>query len=246
MHTNPDPYLLWITSRTAGFATLILASLGVSLGLLMSTKRLKGRGPDLRTAHQTLALATIAALLVHALSLLGDSYLRPTVFDLTIPFASGYETFWTSLGIVAGWGLVLLGVSYYARRAIGTPRWRRLHRFTALAWIFGLAHALGEGSDAGQVWFLAMVAIVALPALALLAVRLSASSVRPRDTASRGDGRRRQIDREESGDQRPHVVNGTPDRSTGCAGHDRDAGERRHHLGSDRGWRVPLAQGDRA
>jgi methionine sulfoxide reductase heme-binding subunit len=172
MHTNPDPYLLWITSRAAGFAALILASLGVSLGLLMSTKLLKGRGPDLRVAHETLALATIAALLVHALSLLGDSYLRPTVFDLTIPFVSGYRTFWTSLGIVAGWGLMLLGLSYYARRSIGTTRWRKLHRFTALAWVFGLAHALGEGSDAGQLWFLAMVAIVAVPALLLLATRM--------------------------------------------------------------------------
>jgi methionine sulfoxide reductase heme-binding subunit len=180
MHTNPDPYLLWITSRAAGFAALILASLGVSLGLLMSTKLLKGRGPDLRVAHETLALATIAALLVHALSLLGDSYLRPTVFDLTIPFVSGYKTFWTSLGIVAGWGLVLLGISYYARRAIGTTRWRKLHRFTALAWIFGLVHALGEGSDAGQVWFLAMVAIVAVPALALLMTRITRAPVRDR------------------------------------------------------------------
>jgi sulfoxide reductase heme-binding subunit YedZ len=50
-------------------------------------------------------------------------------------------------------------------------RWRRLHRFTALAWILGLAHSLGEGTDAGQVWFLAMTAVVAVPALMLLAVR---------------------------------------------------------------------------
>jgi methionine sulfoxide reductase heme-binding subunit len=189
MHTNPDPYLLWITSRAAGFATLILASLGVSLGLLMSTKLLKGRGPDLRVAHETLALATLAALLVHAASLLGDSYLRPTVFDLTIPFVSGYKTFWTSLGIVAGWGLVLLGLSYYARRAIGTKRWRSLHRFTALAWIFGLVHALGEGSDAGQLWFLAMIVIVAIPALLLLATRVlsepSAPPQRPAPPARR-------------------------------------------------------------
>jgi sulfoxide reductase heme-binding subunit YedZ len=184
MHTNPGPYLLWITSRAAGVATLILASVAVSLGLLMSTKLLKGRGPDLRVVHETLALATLAALLVHALSLLGDSYLRPTVFDLTIPFVSGYRTFWTSLGIVAGWGLVLLGASYYARRAIGGQRWRKLHRFTALAWIFGLAHALGEGSDAGQTWFLAMLAIVAVPALVLLVTRLMGR----RDTAPAAPG----------------------------------------------------------
>ena len=50
-------------------------------------------------------------------------------------------------------------------------RWRRLHRFTALAWALGLAHSLGEGTDAGQTWFLAMTAIVVVPAISLLAVR---------------------------------------------------------------------------
>ena len=46
-------------------------------------------------------------------------------------------------------------------------RWRKLHRFTALAWLGGLVHSLGMGTDAGQLWFLAMMAIVAIPALAL-------------------------------------------------------------------------------
>jgi sulfoxide reductase heme-binding subunit YedZ len=172
MHTDPGPYLFWITSRAAGFAALIFASLGVSLGLLMSTKLLRGRGPDLRVVHETLALSTLVALLVHGLSLLGDSYLKANVFDLTIPLVSGYERLWTSLGIVAGWGIMLLGLSYYARDAIGAKRWRKLHRFTALAWIIGLVHALGEGSDAGQWWFLGMLAIVAVPALMLLVTRL--------------------------------------------------------------------------
>ncbi len=65
----------------------------------------------------------------------------------------------------------MLGLSYYARRRIGAKRWRKLHRFTALAWLAGLIHSLGEGTDAGQIWFLAMLALVALPALALLATR---------------------------------------------------------------------------
>ena len=58
----------------------------------------------------------------------------------------------------------------------GAVRWRKLHRFTALAWLAGLVHALGEGTDAGQLWFLAMVAVVTVPALALLATRLARSS----------------------------------------------------------------------
>ncbi|MBV9416278.1 MAG: hypothetical protein JO363_14955 [Solirubrobacterales bacterium] len=170
--TDPTPHLFWITSRAAGFAALVLASLAVSLGLLMSTKLLKGKTSELRAAHDTLALATIVAIVVHAATLLGDQFLHPSIFDISIPFVSGYKTFWASLGVVAGWGLILLGLSYYARRWVGAVRWRKLHRFTALAWLLGLGHALGEGTDAGQVWFLAMIALVVIPALALLFTRL--------------------------------------------------------------------------
>ncbi len=176
MHTALTPHLFWITSRAAGFAALVLASLSVSFGLLMSTKLLKGKTTDLRAAHDTLALATIVAILVHGVTLLGDSFLHPSIADIAIPFVSSYKTFWTSLGIVGGWGLVLLGLSYYARRYVGAVRWRKLHRFTALAWLAGLVHALGEGTDAGQLWFLAMIALVAIPALALLATRLARSA----------------------------------------------------------------------
>jgi methionine sulfoxide reductase heme-binding subunit len=174
--TAVGPHLFWITSRAAGIAALLLASLSVCIGLLMGGRILKAHRPDLRVAHEALSLATLAALVVHGLTLLGDGYLHPSLADVAIPFLSGYKTFWTSLGIVAFWTLLVLGLSYYARNRIGAQRWRKLHRFAALAWVLGLAHSLGEGTDAGQAWFLAMVAIVAVPALALLLARLQRSN----------------------------------------------------------------------
>jgi sulfoxide reductase heme-binding subunit YedZ len=168
--TAIGPHVFWVMSRAAGIAALILSSLGVCVGLLMSG-RLRRLGPDLRVAHEALSLATLGALLIHGVSLLGDSFLHPSLLDISVPFASSYRTLWTSAGIVAFWALALLGLSYYARTRIGVQRWRRLHRFTALAWALGIAHSLGEGTDAGQTWFLAMTAIVVVPALTLLAGR---------------------------------------------------------------------------
>jgi sulfoxide reductase heme-binding subunit YedZ len=176
MTVNATPHIFWITSRAAGFTALILASLAVALGLLMSTKLLKGRVSELRVAHEILSLSTIVALVVHGVALLGDQYLHPSVADIAIPFLSSYKSVWTTLGIVSGWSLIVLGLSYYARRQLGAVRWRKLHRFTALAWLAGLVHSLGEGTDAGQIWFLAMVAVVVIPALALLVTRLRQSS----------------------------------------------------------------------
>src|SRR4051812_16624957 len=137
----------------------------------MGGKLVKGR-PDLRHLHEALSLATLTALVVHAVALLGDAYLSPSLADITIPFVSGYQRGWTTLGIVAGWAMLALGLSYYARNRIGQRRWRTLHRFTALAWLAGLVHSLGEGTDAGDAWFVAATAIVVLPALGLLAVRM--------------------------------------------------------------------------
>jgi len=174
--TSAGPHLFWITSSAAGIAALVLSSLSVTLGLLMGGRLLNGRGPDLRAAHEALSLATLAALLVHGLTLLGDSFLHPSLADVSLPFVSGYKTLWTTTGIVAFWALLLLGLSYYARARIGVQRWRRLHRFTALAWVLGLVHSLGEGTDAGQSWFLAMTLVVVVPPLVLLAVRWVGSS----------------------------------------------------------------------
>ena len=177
------PHLFWITSRAAGTAALLLSSVSVCIGLLMGGKLLRRRSGDLRIVHEALSLATIAAIVVHAAALLGDGYLHPSVLDVTIPFVSGYKTLWGAIGIVAGWSLILLGLSFYARARIGQARWRSLHRFTALAWVLGVVHSLGEGTDAGQAWFLAMTAIVVLPALALLARRLAAAPAAPAATA---------------------------------------------------------------
>jgi sulfoxide reductase heme-binding subunit YedZ len=167
-----NEHVFWITSRAAGVTALLASSLAVSLGLMMSTK-LRTRLGDMRVWHESLSLATMVALAVHAFSLLGDAYLKPSLADVTIPFASSYERLWMSAGIVAGWAFVILGVSYYWRGRIGPQRWRKLHRFTALAWVLGIGHALMMGTDAGAAWFLLSAALVVLPAGALLVRRLT-------------------------------------------------------------------------
>jgi methionine sulfoxide reductase heme-binding subunit len=184
--TATGPYLFWITSRAAGTAALLLSSLTVCVGLLMGEGIPRGRRPELRVTHEALSLAALAALALHGLSLLGDGYLHPSLGDVAIPFLGGYETVWTSLGILAFWMMLLLGLSYYARTRIGVQRWRKLHSFAALAWLLGLVHALGEGTDSGQVWFLAMIAVAAVPALVLLLARLASSRAlgSPRVSAS--------------------------------------------------------------
>lgn len=169
----PGTHFFWITSRAAGTAALLLSSVSVGVGLAMGGRLVKARGTDLRILHEALSLATLAALVVHATSLLGDSFMRFGVLDLTIPFVSSYKVPWMAAGIAGGWMLLVLGLAYYARGRIGVARWRALHRFTALAWLLAVGHSLGEGSDAGSMWFLASAGAVTLPTLVLLIARMT-------------------------------------------------------------------------
>lgn len=169
-------HVYWITSRAAGIAALMLASASVGVGVTMGGRLIRGRTPDLRVTHEALSLATIAALLVHGLSLVGDGFIGMNLADVSIPFASSYQTFWVTVGICGGWLLVLLGLSYYVRARIGTERWKRLHRWTLLAWVLGIVHAVGMGTDTGSAWFLLSVGAVVLPAIAIVGLRLSGAS----------------------------------------------------------------------
>ena len=168
---NAAPHLFWITSRAAGGAALLLASASVALGLMMSSKRKDPSKRDLRAIHEALSLTTLAMVALHGASLLGDSYLNPGLAGIAIPFASAYRPLWTGLGIIAGYGLAVLGLTYYLRDRIGAARWRRLHRLTAVFWLLAVGHTIGAGSDVAQIWFLAVSGALVIPAAVLLGLR---------------------------------------------------------------------------
>jgi len=168
---NAAHHVFWITSRAAGGAALLLASASVAIGLMIGSRRAGTNKRDLRSVHEALSLASLAMVAIHGLSLLGDSYLDPGLAGIAVPFVSFYRPVWTALGIVAGYGLATLGLSYYLRDRIGAARWRRLHRLTAVFWLAAIVHTIGAGSDAAEPWFLAISAAMVLPAAALLLVR---------------------------------------------------------------------------
>lgn len=168
---NVAPHLFWITSRAAGGAAMLLASASVALGLMMSSRRKSTNKRDLRATHEALSLTTLAMVALHGVALLGDSFFNPGLTGIAIPFVGSYRPLWTGLGIIAGYGLAVLGISFYFRDRIGAARWRRAHRLTAVFWLLAIVHTIQAGSDATQPWFLAVSGTLVVPAALLLALR---------------------------------------------------------------------------
>jgi sulfoxide reductase heme-binding subunit YedZ len=168
-----DPHILWITSRAAGTTALVCASASVALGLTLGGRMITGpgRASMLRALHETLAIATVAAIVLHGATLLLDPWLEPGLAGILVPFANPYRPFFTGLGVLAAYGFIVFGAATYARSLLG-DRWKLVHRFTALAWILGAVHAVGSGSDVTEPWYAALLVVCILPVLGLLAARL--------------------------------------------------------------------------
>ncbi len=171
---NPYDYIWWLSSRASGVVALGLVTASVGIGLLMATKLLRRPGLNrvLVKLHEHLALTGLVAIAVHGITLLGDSWLNPGVGGVLVPFTMSYRPLFTGLGIVAGYLAALLGLSFYARRRIGTRLWRKLHRATSAVYVLGVVHALGAGTDASTTWLRAFLLVTGAPIVFLLLVRI--------------------------------------------------------------------------
>ncbi len=161
-----DLSVMWITTRAAGVVALVASTASVVLGLALAgrvgARRKRGLLGDVRVLHQTLGVATLVALAVHAGTLLLDPWLKPSLVDLLVPFSLDYRPLWTGLGIIAGYGLVVLGLSGFLRGRKGT-RWAAIHRFAGLTWVLSIGHTLGAGTDAGATWLTALTTACVVP-----------------------------------------------------------------------------------
>ena len=188
-YTDPGQHLFWIASRALGVVALILVSVSVGLGLVIATRSAKGPGvlARVKQLHEATALVALLAIAGHGLALLGDSYLRPGLSGIAIPFLMAHRPVWTGLGIIAGWLAAILGLSFYVRRWIGPRLWRQLHRWTLAVYVLAVVHTLGAGTDGSSFWLLVLVIATVAPVGVLAAVRLLPTD----DPPSGGRPRRR-------------------------------------------------------
>ena len=172
----------WLIARASGYAAFVALALNVIAGLLVSTRagdRWMARG-QLIDLHGWLSPLALALLLGHVLALLADRYIRFDVLDVLVPLLSPYRPVAVGLGIVAGYGVVVVHASFGFRRRIGAKAWRRLHYLSFVAFGAAAVHGLRAGTDAARPWALAICLVPLLVAAALLVGRVRTALVHGR------------------------------------------------------------------
>lgn len=195
MNNDPNQHLWWLASRSSGIVALLLLTATVLLGLGLGGKLSKrlprglarrlGAEPRLLSkAHEQLSVAALIAVCVHGVTLLGDAFIHPTLSQLAIPFTLPYKPLASGLGIIAGYIALALGLSFYARKQIGVQTWRKLHRFTIVAYALAVVHTITAGTDGTSPWLRTPVLASAALVGVMFAARLASAGSTARSTVA--------------------------------------------------------------
>lgn len=163
----------WLVARAAGLVAFALLTVSVTLGLMMSTRLLgPARQKELLGWHQTLMWTGLSMLVLHAGAILFDPVMRFGLPAVLLPGAAPWRPVTVAAGIVAGYLMLTLAVSFRLRRRIGQRRWRLLHYASFGAFALALGHALHAGTDLQGTTGLVFAGVALAPVLWLAFARI--------------------------------------------------------------------------
>jgi methionine sulfoxide reductase heme-binding subunit len=166
---------VWYTIRATGVVALVLLTVTTVLGLLSSSRVRTRRWPAFAQVdlHRWASLIALVFLGLHVVTAVVDTYVKVGVLAAVVPFVSPFKTFWTGLGTIALDVFLAVAVSSALRSRIPARTWRAIHWLAYACWPLALAHALGSGTDAAQLWMDATAAVCALAVCGALACRIA-------------------------------------------------------------------------
>ncbi|MFI5100609.1 MAG: hypothetical protein ACHQE5_08865 [Actinomycetes bacterium] len=163
----------WLIARAAGLVGFALLTLAVTLGLMFSTRILKPkRQKDLLGWHQTLIWTGLAMVVLHGIAILLDPVMRFGLIAVVVPGIAPWRPITVAAGVVAGYLMLALALSFHVRRRIGQRKWRLLHYASFAAFALALGHALHAGTDLQGTTGLVFGAIAISPILWLVFARI--------------------------------------------------------------------------
>ena len=169
---------LWLVSRGAGLAALVLLTLSTTLGALVSMRGRAHRRYVVQYLHRVFAGLGLTVLLLHIGTAIADSFAHVGWSGALIPFTSGYRPTAIALGTLAAYTFIAVAVLGLARgrmaaSARGARIWRSLHGLAYVGWGTAVLHGFTAGTDASVGWVRLIYVGSVAAVLGSLATRLT-------------------------------------------------------------------------
>ncbi len=178
--------LSWVLGRGLGIASFLSLTALVSFGTwVRHPLRSRVRWPSpmvTMSVHASLGAATLTLVAAHLTAMAIDPWAKIGWVGALVPWASSFRPTPVALGVLALWGMLLVGGTARMAGKFGRARWLKIHRLSWLVWLTALLHGLTTGSDT-----LGLRGFYAIAAGVVVALGLSARLV-PRPSNPRRAG----------------------------------------------------------
>jgi DMSO/TMAO reductase YedYZ heme-binding membrane subunit len=169
---------LWYATRATGITALVLLTATMVMGILTTTRAKARNWPGFaqQELHRRVSMIAVVFLGLHVLTSVLDSYVHIGWAAIVVPFTSGYKALWVGIGAIALDLMIAVFVTSLLRQRMRPGTWRAIHWLAYLSWPVAMAHTFGMGTDAGQMWVIAIGVACTVAVGAALAWRLSQSA----------------------------------------------------------------------
>jgi sulfoxide reductase heme-binding subunit YedZ len=184
---------LWLAARATGIVTLLLLTLQVAIGLVLSHPHNKTTWKLSRTIfpwHDHLWVFVVAFLVAHVVSLVADPKAGVSLAGAFIPGLSQYRSAPVALGTLALFAFLVTALTARHTKLLPPGAWLSLHRLALLIFVLSWVHGMLAGTDSGPlliVYLLAGAVVIAAGAYRYWASR----RVLPTFSTSRLEGTER-------------------------------------------------------
>jgi predicted ferric reductase len=157
---------LWLANRAAGNVALVLLTVQLSLGLILSHPTNKSTwklSKRIFPWHEHLWVFVMAFLLVHIVATVLDPYAKVSVLGALVPGMSTYRSPAVALGTMALYALLITAISARWTKLLPPGVWLTIHRVSLVVFVLAWLHAELAGSDSASLgWLYAATGIAVL------------------------------------------------------------------------------------
>lgn len=156
-----DGKTLWYAMRAAGVVLVVLLTASTALGVFSTARAGSRRWPRFATQalHRNVSLIASLLLVVHIVCAVLHEFVDIRWWDAFVPFLGPYEPLWIGLGAVATDLMIVIVITSLVRERLQHRGWRIIHLFSYVAWVIGVVHGLGIGTDSFTAWGLSISAV---------------------------------------------------------------------------------------